>query len=250
MTAPTPTARLRGVLLVAVIATLLIGGMVFRAPMLAAITRLVEALQALGPIGLVLLSASYVVACVALVPGSLLTLGAGFLAALLWPDHFALALLFGTAAVSVGSVAGATAAFLLGRTLARDWIAGRFAGDKRFAALDAAIGNNGFKMVFLIRLSPAFPFNLLNYALGLTRVSLRDYVLASWLGMLPGTVMYVYLGTGLSSLAVAATGQTQTDPDRYALLALGLAATIALVVLVTRTARAALRAATEHPTDA
>lgn len=250
MTPPRPTKHARGALLAAGLAALLIAGIVFRDGMLTLVADGVEALRGFGPMGLVLLSASYVVACVALVPGSLLTLGAGFLAALIWPESFTLALLFGTAAVSVGSVAGATAAFLLGRNLARDWIAGRFAGDRRFAALDNAIGRNGFKMVFLIRLSPAFPFNLLNYALGLTRVSLRDYVLASWLGMLPGTVMYVYLGTGLSSLAAAATGQTGDGPGRYLLPAVGLAATVALVMFVTRIARAALREATEGPPDA
>ena len=85
------------------------------------------------------------------------------------------------------------AAFLLGRTLARSWIEQRAARNAKFRALDEAIKQEGFKIVLLLRLSPLFPFNLLNYTLGLTNVSLRDYVLASWIGMLPGTVMYVYL---------------------------------------------------------
>lgn len=65
----------------------------------------------------------------------------------------------------------------------------------KLAAIDAAIAEHGFKIVLLLRLSPVFPFNLLNYALGLTRVQVRDYVLASFIGMLPGTALYVYLGS-------------------------------------------------------
>ena len=97
------------------------------------------------------------------------------------------------------SVAAATLAFVLGRTVARGWIARRIAGSPRFAAVDEAIGENGFRIVLLLRLSPLFPFNLLNYALGLTRLSLRDYVVASALGMLPGTILYVYLGSLVTS---------------------------------------------------
>lgn len=198
----------------------------------AAVTRL----HAFGPLGLALLSASYVLACILMLPGSVLTLGAGALAGVLWPANFALALALGTAAVSIGSTCGATAAFLLGRSVFRDAIARRMQGNRRFEALDHAIGANGLKMVFLVRLSPAFPFNLLNYALGLTKVSLRDYVLASWIGMLPGTVMYVYLGL----LFGLAAKSEDAGTGGKALFAAGLAATIALVIYVTRVARRAL----------
>src|SRR5262249_61840093 len=124
------------------------------------------------------------------VPGSLITLGAGA----------AFGLIRGTLAVSAGSTLGAAAAFLLGRTLARGWVEHKVANKPRFRALDQAIGAEGFKIVLLLRLSPVFPFNVLNYALGLTRVSFRSYLVASWIGMLPGTVMYVYLGAALGSL--------------------------------------------------
>jgi uncharacterized membrane protein YdjX (TVP38/TMEM64 family) len=91
--------------------------------------------------------------------------------------------------VSVGSVLGATAAFLVGKTLLRGWIERRIAAYPRFQAIDRVVGEQGFKIVLLVRLSPLFPFNLLNYAFGLTKVRLWQYVLASWIGMLPGTLM-------------------------------------------------------------
>lgn len=201
-----------------------------------ALEAVVTRLQAFGPLGLAMLSAFYVVACVLMLPGSVITLGAGALAAVLWPHNNLLAVGIGTAAVSVGSTCGATAAFLLGRGLFREAITAKMQGNRNFAALDHAIGENGLKMVFLVRLSPAFPFSLLNYALGLTKVSLRDYVLGSWIGMIPGTVMYVYLG----SLFGFAAKKESAGLGGTVLFAVGLLATITLVVYVTRIARRAL----------
>src|SRR5690606_8718943 len=129
--------------------------------------------------------ATYIVAAVLVVPGSVLTLGAGFV--------FGLPL--GIVLVSVGSVLGAAAAFLVGRFFARDWVADRVARLPRFRALDSATRHDGFVIVCLARLSPLFPFNLLNYGLGLTGVRFRDYFFATWIGMLPATTLYVYVGT-------------------------------------------------------
>lgn len=189
-----------------------------------------DGLRELGPWGPAIFVLLYIAATVLFVPGSALTLGAGAL--------FGVGL--GSALVSVGATLGATAAFLIGRHLARGWVAKKIAGNPAFAALDRAVAAEGWKIVGLARLSPAFPYSLLNYAFGLTRVSLRDYVLASWLGMMPGTVMYVYLG----SLARAAGERTRT-PAEWALYGLGLLATIAVTILVTRLARAALARRTQ-----
>ena len=189
-----------------------------------------DAIQGLGAWGPVIFVLLYIVAAVLFVPGSALTLGAGAL--------FGVGL--GSALVSVGATLGATAAFLVGRYLARDWVAKKIAGNAAFAAIDRAVAAEGWKIVGLTRLSPAFPFTLLNYAFGLTRVSLRDYVLASWIGMMPGTVMYVYVG----SLARAAGDRTRT-PGEWALLGVGLLATIAVTVFITRIARAALAKRTQ-----
>jgi len=141
---------------------------------------------------------------------------------------------WGSVYVSIGATLGATAAFLVGRYFARAWVTAKIEGSEKFAAIDRAVGDEGWKIVGLTRLSPVFPFTLLNYAFGLTRVRLRDYVLASWIGMLPGTVMYVYLGS------LARAGAHQRTPGEWALYALGLAATVAVTVIITRIARRAL----------
>jgi uncharacterized membrane protein YdjX (TVP38/TMEM64 family) len=171
--------------------------------------------------------ALYIVASVCLVPGLILTLAAGALFGLAW----------GTVMASLGSVLGATAAFLLGRTLARNWIRQRIESWPKIRALDRAIGARGFWTVLLTRLSPAFPFNLLNYAYGVTSVRPRDFILASWIGMLPATVVYVYAGSAATSLAEALTGNVGTGGARHWLLWVGLLATLLVTVLVTRLAR-------------
>jgi uncharacterized membrane protein YdjX (TVP38/TMEM64 family) len=190
------------------------------------ISSALERVERLGPWGPVLFILIYVVATVLLIPGSALTLGAGALFGVVW----------GSVYVSIGATLGATCAFLVGRHLARDWVAARMARRPAFLAIDRAVAEEGWKIVGLTRLSPIFPFVLLNYAFGLTRVSLRDYVLASWIGMLPGSVMYVYVGS-LARVGVNPRGRTSTE---WALYGVGLAATLGVTALVTRSARRAL----------
>jgi uncharacterized membrane protein YdjX (TVP38/TMEM64 family) len=97
--------------------------------------------------------------------------------------------------------------------------------------------------MFLLRLSPAFPFSFMNYALGLTGIRFRDYLLAS-VGMLPGTVLYVYYGKLAGDVAALASGVApERDAGYYAVLALGLAATVAVTALVARIASRTLREA-------
>lgn len=188
----------------------------------------IRAQGALGPLLFVLL---YVVACVALVPGSLLTLGAG---AVFGP-------LPGFAWVTLGANAGACASFLLGRSVAREAVARRVGRDPRLAAVDAAVAREGWKAVALLRLSPVLPFNLLNYALGLTRVGLRDYLIGSFFGMMPATLLYTWLGAALGEgLLRGETPRAARSPAEWALYGLGLLATVAVTVLLTRTARRAL----------
>lgn len=179
---------------------------------------------------------AYLSAAVLLVPGSLFTLAAGFL--------FGLPL--GVALASAGSVLGATAAFVSGRFFARAWVAERIAKLPKFRALDAAAEQDGFAIVLLARLSPLFPFNLLNYGFGITGVRLRDYCLASWIGMLPATVLYVYVGTLAKDLTELGSGQAQNGPARMALLIAGLVATAVLTMLITRRATRALGAQLER----
>ncbi|MEW6349910.1 MAG: FAD-containing oxidoreductase [Thermodesulfobacteriota bacterium] len=189
--------------------------------------------QGLGAWGPLFLSAFYVVACVFLLPGSVLTLGAGFL----------FGLKTGFLSAWIGASIGACAAFLVGRTLARDWIANKMRGNSKFEAVDEAVGVEGFKIVFLLRLSPVFPFNLLNYALGLTKIPFPKYGLASALGMIPGGLMYVYLGSAAGSLVQLGHGGSEQTWAQRVLFWVGLAATVAVVVFVTRIARQSLRKA-------
>ena len=121
-----------------------------------------------------------------------------------------------------------------------DQVAGKVAGNKRFAQIDDAVGREGWKIVGLTRLSPIFPFNMLNYAYGLTKVSLRDYVLASWIGMFPGTVMYVYIGSLAGNLATIGAAERTRSPAEWVLYALGLLATVVVTFFVTNMARKAL----------
>jgi uncharacterized membrane protein YdjX (TVP38/TMEM64 family) len=188
----------------------------------------------LGFWGPVVFAIGYALAVVAFVPGSLLTLAAGAI----------FGLLEGTVTVFVAATLGASGAFLVARHLARPAVERRLAGNPRFAAIDRAVGREGRRIVFLLRLSPAFPFNLLNYALGLTNVRFSDYLVAS-AGMLPGTLLYVYYGKLLGEVAALAGGaRVERGAAYYAVLGLGLLATVAVTTLVTRTARRALREAT------
>jgi uncharacterized membrane protein YdjX (TVP38/TMEM64 family) len=146
----------------------------------------------------------------------------------------------GSIAVSIGATFGATCTFLVGRYLARDWVAKRIAGNDKFKAVDEAVAKEGWKIVLLTRLSPVFPFNLLNYAFGLTQVSVRHYFFASWLGMIPGTIMYVYIGSLAGDLASLAAGDRTKTLGEWILYGVGLLATILVTVFVTRLAKKAL----------
>src|SRR5690242_6708551 len=186
----------------------------------------VEWVGKFGPWGPVLFIRLYGVATVLFIPGSALTLGAGALFGVVW----------GSVYVSIGSTLGATAAFLVGRYFARDAIARKIEGNARFAAIDKAVANEGWKIVGLTRLSPVFPFTLLNYAFGLTKVKLSHYVLASWLGMMPGTAMYVYVG---SLAKAAASGHTRSTGE-WVFYGVGLLATVVVTIFVTHIAKKAL----------
>jgi uncharacterized membrane protein YdjX (TVP38/TMEM64 family) len=196
------------------------------------IARLLQWVQGAGLWGALLFGLAYIPAAVLFVPASVLTLGAGFV--------FGVAK--GTVIVSLGSTAGAAAAFVVARTVGHDWVVGRMAGYPALDAIGRAVESEAFKVVLLTRLSPLFPFNLLNYAFGLSSVPLKTYVLASWLGMLPGTLTYIYLGSAAQSVAALLSGELRRTPGQHALFAAGLVATVAVTTIVTRTARRSLSA--------
>src|SRR5262245_2063347 len=185
-------------------------------------------------------AAAYVGSCVLLLPASVLTLGAGF----------AYGVGPGVLLVWLSASVGAIVAFLLGRTLLRGSIAARVARNPRFATIDRAVGAQGFRIVLLTRLSPVFPFSLLNYAFGLTRVTTGAYAVATIVGILPGTTMYVYLGSLVTNLTELASGRgSGGGAAREMLYVLGLVATVAVTITVTRIARRALAEATEPATS-
>ncbi len=192
--------------------------------------------EGLGPWGPIVFILGYAVATVAFVPGSALTLLGGAV----------FGIVRGTLYVFLGALLGTVLAFLAARYLVRPAVERRVASHPRFARLDHAIGEQGRKIVFLLRLSPVFPFNLLNYALGVTRVRLADYVLAS-VGMIPGTLLYVYYGKVAGEVvAVAGGAGAQRGAGYYGVLGLGLVATIGVTVVVTRMARRALKEETDE----
>lgn len=142
----------------------------------------------------------------------------------------------GVVPASAGSLLGACGAFLVARFLARDWVKRRIERLPRFDALDNAVRADGFKVVFLSRLSPFFPFFLLNYAFGVTGVQFRDYVLATWIGLLPALALYVYFGSLAQDLLTLTEGEFDRGPYGLALAIGGLAATVLLVVVIGRMA--------------
>jgi uncharacterized membrane protein YdjX (TVP38/TMEM64 family) len=197
---------------------------------LAFLQNTLQWINGLGALGGVVFIAIYILATLAFLPAAILTLGAGVIFGVIW----------GSLYVFIGATLGAVAAFLVGRYVARGWVKEKISSYKKFANIDQAVSKEGLKIVFLIRLSPLFPFNLLNYALGLTNVSLKDYSLASF-GMIPGTIMYVYLGYLAGDLALIGN---KNQPDNmifhWLIQIIGLISTIAVTVYVTKIAKKAL----------
>ncbi|MBF2016228.1 MAG: TVP38/TMEM64 family protein [Rivularia sp. T60_A2020_040] len=186
-----------------------------------------------GPIAFIII---YNIATLLFIPGSLLTLKGGCLFGLCW----------GSLYVLIAAIIGATFAFLVGRYISRDWVCQQIGKKPKFQAIDQAVAKNGFKIVFLTRLSPIFPFNLLNYAFGVTQVSLKDYILGS-IGMIPGTVMYVYMGSLIGNIAMKNPSIPISPEAQFAqmlLQGIGLIATIFVTIYIAKVAKKALKEST------
>ncbi|MBD2200960.1 TVP38/TMEM64 family protein [Calothrix sp. FACHB-1219] len=191
----------------------------------------VNSLGYLGPIAFIFI---YNLATLLFIPGSILTLKGGCLFGVFW----------GSVYVIIAAIIGATLAFLIGRYLSRDWVAKQLEKHPKFKAIDLAVAKEGWKIVLLTRLSPIFPFNLLNYAFGVTQVSLKDYILGS-IGIIPGTVMYVYLGSLATNLAMLRTSHQPSNPQaqigEWIIQAMGAIATVAVTIYITKIAQKALK---------
>ncbi|PSS33900.1 TVP38/TMEM64 family membrane protein like [Actinidia chinensis var. chinensis] len=189
--------------------------------------------QDLGPWGPLVLAVAYIPLTVLAVPASILTLGGGYL----------FGLPVGFVADSIGATVGAGSAFLLGRTIGRSFVTSKLKDYPQFRAIAIAIQRSGFKIVFLLRLVPLLPFNVLNYLLSVTPVSLGEYMLASWLGMMPITLTLVYVGTTLKDLSDVTHGWHDFSKTRWAMIIAGFVMSVVLLVCVTKVAKAALNKA-------
>ncbi|MGD1716401.1 TVP38/TMEM64 family protein [Dapis sp. BLCC M172] len=219
------------ILLFILVTSLIITGKYFNLPQVLRNTLIwIESLGFWGPITFIII---YNLATLLLIPGSVLTLGGGVI----------FGVFRGSIYVVLASTLGATIAFVIGRYISRDWVCQQLSQHPKFKAIDIAVVKEGFKIVFLTRLCPLFPFNLLNYAFGVMRVSLKDYILGS-LGMIPATVMYVYLGSLMGDIALVGTSQQPTnltiELTKWIINILGLITTIVVTIYVTRLAKKAL----------
>ncbi len=187
-------------------------------------------INSLGAVGGIVFIGIYIIATLAFLPAAILTLGAGIIFGVIW----------GSLYVFIGATLGAVAAFLVGRYLAQSWIKEKISSYKKFAIIDKAVSKQGLKIVLLVRLSPLFPFNLLNYAFGITSVSFQDYLIGS-VGMIPGTIMYVYFGYLAGDLALIGTHNQPVNLIlNWVIKIIGLIATIAVTIYVTKIAKKAL----------
>lgn len=195
----------------------------------------VQSLGIWGPIAFIII---YNLATLLFIPGSLLTLKGGCLFGLFW----------GSIYVLIAGIIGAVFAFLIGRYCSRYWICQKLEKHPKFTAIDQAVAKEGWKIVLLTRLSPLFPFNLLNYAFGVTNVSLKDYILGSF-GIIPGTVMYVYIGSLTTNLAMISAPNQPSNPEseiwQLVLQIVGLMATIIVSVYITKIAQKSLKESVE-----
>lgn len=192
--------------------------------------RLITWADGIGTIGRVVYIFFYAAAAILFVPGSILTLGAGYL--------FGLG--EGVIVVAIGATIGAAGAFVVGKYFMTDWIRERTSHYPKFQSVYHAIGKEGGKIIFFLRLSPLFPFSASNYLYSLTSVRFIPYVVATFFGILPGTVMYVYFGTLIESLTDLAGEGRERSPLEWILYGVGLVATVFITIYATRIAKKAI----------
>lgn len=190
------------------------------------VESVILALGDLGPWAPALFIAAYVVVSVTLAPAFLLTVTAGAVFGL-WR---------GSLLVLVGALFGSSVVFGIASPLARTRLIGWLDRDPRIAAVRATIVDDGVWIMFLLRLSPVVPFTWLNYALALSGVSFRNYLIALT-GMLPTIVLYMYYGKVVGDVALLAVGAKPRGVAYYVLLVLGLIATVVSTTLIARAAK-------------
>lgn len=222
--------------IVAVLALLIVWGVMRLADPREILRQVLERISGLGgwaPLWFIL---TYIVACLTFFPGVILTLGAGVL----------FGVVRGTFYVSIGATIGAGCAFLLSRYVARDWVLRRFSNIPKFRAIDDAVGRDGWKIVGLIRLSPVFPFIPLNFVFGLTRIPFLHFVAITWLSVIPMSSVFVYLGSVLGNIAALGTEPIAAGRAKWIVGGIAAILTVIVTFFVTRIARKALAEAEEQ----
>jgi uncharacterized membrane protein YdjX (TVP38/TMEM64 family) len=226
-----PEAKAKGIhwdLIIPAIVVVAILAAWFALPLEQWLQSFTDRIESLGVCGGPLFAAVYVIATVVLAPGSLFTIAAGLLFGLVW----------GLPIVLVGAKIGAALAFLIARCLVRDRIEAMIERRPKFKAVDRAVTEEGWKVVLLLRLTPVVPFNIQNYFFGLTKIEFWRYVVATFVGIIPGTVMYLYIGA-IGRALVGGEGQWGTP--QWIFFGVGLVATIVVAVLITRKAKQKLK---------
>lgn len=223
---------LAGVLLVGFVGGFAGLGYVYKEQINSFLTQFSGFIEGYGPAGYALFVAVYAGLEILAIPAIPLTMSAGLL----------FGSFIGTIIVSISGTVAASVAFLIARYFARERILKLVEGNKKFLAIDKAIGENGFRVVTLLRLSPLLPFSLGNYLYGLTSVKFIPYVLGSWLGMLPGSWAYVSAGAfGRAILQEESDGGVPGGNGQLLTLGLGLLVTVLAATYVTRLAKDAVK---------
>ena len=189
-----------------------------------------EWIESFGILTPIIFGLIYIICTVLLISGAVLTLGAGII----------FGVIKGSIIVSVFSTLAAITSFLIGRFLLRNWVLKKIEKYPKFKAIDTAVAKKGWKIVGLTRLSPVFPFVFLNYAFGLTKISLKDYAIASWIGMMPGTIMYVYIGSLIGDIATLGAGGREKTPVEWIFTIIGFIITVIITLYVTNISKKAL----------
>ncbi|MGO4264345.1 MULTISPECIES: TVP38/TMEM64 family protein [unclassified Stenotrophomonas] len=200
------------------------------------VSQIVDGLRGQGLVGAVAFGLVFVLAAAALVPASPLTAIAGYLYGPIW----------GAFLISPAGIASAALAFLIGRHLARPWVRRRLHRSRQLSAVDKAVAGQGLRLVLLLRLALIVPFAPLSYALGASRVSSKDFLWASWLGLLPGTFLYAYLGSLASNVEQILRGRAGPPSEMQWLTWLGFGAALVAIVVVAGLARHAISKSIEE----
>jgi uncharacterized membrane protein YdjX (TVP38/TMEM64 family) len=195
------------------------------------VVNLMQQIQGAGWVGWLIFIALYAAACLLFIPGSFLTLAAGAVYGF-WG---------GTLLVLTGNGLGSLLSLLITRYLLRGWAKRQFAKNKKLRAIEDAVAHDGWRIVCLTRLSPVMPFSLINYALGLTKISAAKFLFATEVGAIPSTCVYVYFGTLIGNLTKIGPDLRAHRQVEWIFQGAGLVFTVAVTIYVTRIATKAVQ---------